>query len=54
MRNCFPAPLKPDSWKPEGSVEDEYDEYTLDEIVNGKVCVHDGMSCGIGRLTVAH
>lgn len=37
MRNCFPPPLKPESWKPEGSVEDEYEEYTLDEIINGKV-----------------
>ena len=37
MRNCFPAPEKPESWKPEGPVEDEYEEYTLDEIINGKV-----------------
>lgn len=37
MRNCFPPPMKPESWEPEGSIEDEYEEYTLEEIINGKV-----------------
>ncbi|KAK7692337.1 hypothetical protein QCA50_003962 [Cerrena zonata] len=36
MRNCFPPPMKPESWEPEGSIEDEYEEYTLEEIINGK------------------
>ncbi|CAL1706490.1 unnamed protein product [Somion occarium] len=36
MRNCFPPPLKPETWHPQNPIEDEYDEYTLDEIINGK------------------
>ncbi|TCD70319.1 hypothetical protein EIP91_003948 [Steccherinum ochraceum] len=36
LGNCFPPAPKPEAGQELGPVEDEYDEYTLDEIFNGK------------------
>jgi len=36
MENCFPPPPLPDEGLVGGNVKDEYAEYTLDEIINGK------------------
>ncbi|KAI0075747.1 glutamate-cysteine ligase catalytic subunit [Panus rudis PR-1116 ss-1] len=43
LRNCFPSPPKPEHWRPEGPIEDEYDEYSLDEIINGKGTAFPGL-----------
>jgi hypothetical protein len=37
MENCFPPPPLPDEGLASGSVKEEYDEYTMDEIINGRV-----------------
>ena len=37
LRNCFPLPPMPDDAFVHGSVEDEYEEMSLEEIMNGKV-----------------
>ena len=37
MENCFPPPPLPDEGFVSGSVKEEYDEYTMDEIINGRV-----------------
>ena len=37
MGNCFPPPPLPDEGVVGGSVKEEYDEYTMDEIINGRV-----------------
>lgn len=37
MENCFPPPPLPDEGFKSGSVKEEYDEYTMDEIINGRV-----------------
>lgn len=37
MRNCFPALPRPVDCVTRGPVEDEYDEMTMEEIMNGKV-----------------
>jgi glutamate--cysteine ligase catalytic subunit len=37
MENCFPPPPLPDEGLVNGSVKEEYDEYTMDEIINGRV-----------------
>jgi len=37
MENCFPPPPLPDEGLVGGNVNEEYGEYTLDEIINGKV-----------------
>ncbi len=37
MENCFPPPPLPDEGLVSGSVREEYDEYTMDEIINGRV-----------------
>ena len=37
MENCFPPPPLPDEGVVSGSVKEEYDEYTMDEIINGRV-----------------
>jgi glutamate--cysteine ligase catalytic subunit len=37
MENCFPPPPLPDEGFMSGSVKEEYDEYTMDEIINGRV-----------------
>ena len=37
MENCFPPPPLPDEGLVGGSVKEEYDEYTMDEIINGRV-----------------
>ena len=37
LQNCFAVPPKPDRGYKFGPVEDEYDEFTLDELFNGKV-----------------
>ena len=37
MENCFPPPPLPDEGLVSGSVKEEYDEYTMDEIINGRV-----------------
>ena len=37
MENCFPPPPLPDEGLMSGSVKEEYDEYTMDEIINGRV-----------------
>ena len=37
LGNCFPPATKPDIGLTLGPVEEEYDEYTLNEIFNGKV-----------------
>ncbi|KAI0268852.1 glutamate-cysteine ligase catalytic subunit [Gloeopeniophorella convolvens] len=36
MPNCFPPPPPPDEGLPGGSVSEEYAEYTMDEIINGR------------------
>jgi hypothetical protein len=37
MENCFPPPPLPDEGLASGSVKEEYGEYTMDEIINGRV-----------------
>ena len=37
MENCFPPLPLPDEGLVSGSVKEEYDEYTMDEIINGRV-----------------
>ena len=37
MRNCFPALPRPANGGCRGPVEDEYEEMSMDEIMNGKV-----------------
>ena len=37
MENCFPPPPLPDGGLASGSVKEEYAEYTMDEIINGRV-----------------
>ncbi|KAI8993904.1 glutamate-cysteine ligase catalytic subunit [Trametes punicea] len=36
LRNCYPLPPKPDDANPAGAVQDEYEEMTMQEIMNGK------------------
>jgi glutamate--cysteine ligase catalytic subunit len=36
MENCFPPPPLPDEGLVSGSVMEEYAEYTMDEIINGR------------------
>jgi hypothetical protein len=37
MENCFPPPPLPEEGSMGGSVKEEYAEYTMDEIINGRV-----------------
>ena len=37
MENCFPPPPLPEEGSMSGSVKEEYAEYTMDEIINGRV-----------------
>jgi hypothetical protein len=37
MENCFPPPPLPDEGYTSGNVKEEYAEYTMDEIINGRV-----------------
>lgn len=37
MRNCFPPLPQPENGTHRGPVEDEYEEMTMEEIMNGKV-----------------
>lgn len=37
LRNCYPLPPKPEDAIPAGAVEDEYEEMSMVEIMNGKV-----------------
>ena len=37
MENCFPPPPLPEEGFMSGSVKEEYAEYTMDEIINGRV-----------------
>lgn len=37
MENCFPPPPLPEEGVASGSVKEEYAEYTMDEIINGRV-----------------
>ncbi len=37
MENCFPPPPLPEEGFMSGSVKEEYGEYTMDEIFNGRV-----------------
>ena len=37
LRNCFPLPPMPDDAFVPRSIEDEYEEMSLEEIMNGKV-----------------
>jgi glutamate--cysteine ligase catalytic subunit len=37
MENCFPPPPLPEEGLTSGSVKEEYAEYTMDEIINGRV-----------------
>lgn len=40
MRNCFPRSALPeDSFIPHPPVEEEYEEMSMDEIINGKVSI---------------
>lgn len=39
LRNCFPPPEKPENGVVKVPVEEEFEEMTLDEIMNGKVSV---------------
>lgn len=39
LRNCFPPIPPPEEGLPNGSVESEYEEMTMNEIMNGKVCI---------------
>lgn len=39
LGNCFEPPPLPDNELPRVAVEDEYEEMTLDEIINGKASV---------------
>ncbi|KAJ4468122.1 glutamate-cysteine ligase catalytic subunit [Lentinula aciculospora] len=36
MRNCFPPPEMPENGVPKGPVEEEYEEMSINEIMNGK------------------
>ena len=36
LRNCFPLPPRPDDAQTAESVHDEYEEMTMEEIMNGK------------------
>lgn len=38
LRNCFPPIPPPEEGLPKGSVDAEYEEMTMNEIMNGKVC----------------
>lgn len=38
MRNCYPSAPKPENGFKHRPVEEEYEEMTLEEIFNGKVC----------------
>lgn len=38
LRNCFPPIPPPEEGLPNGRVETEYEEMTMNEIMNGKVC----------------
>jgi glutamate--cysteine ligase catalytic subunit len=37
MENCFPSPPLPDEGFIGGNVSEEYAEYTMEEIINGRV-----------------
>jgi glutamate--cysteine ligase catalytic subunit len=37
MENCFPPPPLPEEGLASGSVKEEYGEYTMNEIINGRV-----------------
>lgn len=51
LRNCFdPPPLPENGFSHRGPVEDEYEEMTLNEIMNGK----DGKFPGLLRLVYAY
>lgn len=40
MRNCFPRSALPDdSFIPHPPVEEEYEEMSMDEVINGKVSI---------------
>ncbi|KAI9067392.1 glutamate-cysteine ligase catalytic subunit [Trametes sanguinea] len=43
LRNCYPLPPKPDDANPSGAVEDEYEEMTMQEIMNGKGSAFPGL-----------
>ncbi|KAI0368347.1 glutamate-cysteine ligase catalytic subunit [Pilatotrama ljubarskyi] len=43
LRNCYPLPPKPDDASPSGAVEDEYEEMTMVEIMNGKGSAFPGL-----------
>ncbi|CDO69209.1 hypothetical protein BN946_scf185042.g111 [Trametes cinnabarina] len=43
LRNCYPLPPKPDDASPSGAVDDEYEEMTLQEIMNGKGSAFPGL-----------
>ncbi|KAI0744210.1 glutamate-cysteine ligase catalytic subunit [Daedaleopsis nitida] len=43
LRNCFPLPPMPDDAFVHGSVEDEYEEMSLEEIMNGKGATFPGL-----------
>ncbi|KAI0066042.1 glutamate-cysteine ligase catalytic subunit [Artomyces pyxidatus] len=43
LPNCFPPPALPEEGLPKGSVDDEYDEYTMDEIINGRGVAFPGL-----------
>ena len=44
LRNCYPLPPKPDDAPAPRAVQGEYEEMTMEEIMNGKVPVTPG-SC---------
>ena len=50
LRNCFPLPPMPDDAFVPGSVTDEYEEMSMEEIMNGKVRVLAGWA---GRCTAS-
>ncbi|KAI0049977.1 glutamate-cysteine ligase catalytic subunit [Auriscalpium vulgare] len=43
MTNCYPLPPLPDEGPPRGAVEDEYEEYTMDQIINGRGAAFPGL-----------
>ena len=51
MENCFPPPPLPDEGFVSGSVKEEYDEYTMDEIINGRV---NHLKCHFPQNHFAH
>lgn len=51
LRNCFPPLPRPENGDHRIPVEDEYEEMSMDEIMNGKVRSHHPLNIFTGVLT---